>query len=267
MSVSRRVIVGWGLVALLSPALTGQSPVPDSATLMKEIRRTQRADFESWARFSFDRHVVRRRLDAEGMATRTEILEFEVTALHEGFDEKLVRIDGRKPFASEVLEHRRAGRFAKHYGQVRAGGDVDQQEGFSLAWLVQFPNYRFSGIETVGEVECYRLDFEPGMADTSGTAVSRVPGRFVEAMAGSLWIARGSHHLVRAQVGTVQPVRMSFGVVRIMSLEVALDAGPVAKGAWLPRRISVKSHLSILGRDVRKENIFNYSRFRERLSE
>jgi hypothetical protein len=267
MRLFSRAVVLFSVLAWLSSTLAGQGSAEDLAALMKEIRRTQREDFESWARYSFDRHVVRRRIDGSGAATRTEILEFEVTASQKGFDETLVRINGRKPLASEVREHRRASRFSKHYGQVRAGGDVDQHEGFSLAWLVQFPSYRLKGIERIRGTECYRLDFEPGMTETSGTPVSRVPGRFVEAMGGSLWIARGSHHIVRARARTVQPVRMSFGVVRIMNLEVALDAGPVAQGAWLPERISVRSHLLILGRDVRKENIFNYSRFRERMPE
>ena len=146
-----------------------------------------------------------------------------------------------------------------------AGGEVDQQEGFSLAWLVQFPNYRLIGIETIEGIECYRLDFEPGIAGSSPVTVTRVPDRFVEAMAGSLWIARGSHHLVGARMKTLRPVRFSFGVARIESLEVALEAAPVAEDIWLPELISVRSHLSILGRDVRKENIFNYSRFREEM--
>jgi len=262
LSLSQRVAVVSGVLAWLPSAVLGQGSAEGVGDLMKEIRITQRADFEAWARFSFDRHVVRQRMDGEGTITRTQVLEFEVTASPAGFDEELMRIDGRKPFSSEVREHRRARRFAKHYGQVRSGQEVDQQQGFSLAWLVQFPNYRLIGLETIEGVECYRLDFEPGIAGSSAAAVTRVPSRFVEAMAGSLWIARRSHHLVRAQVKTLQPVRLSFGVARIVSLEVALEAAPVAENTWLPERISVRSHLSILGRDVRKQNVFSYSRFR-----
>jgi hypothetical protein len=129
--------------------------------------------------------------------------------------------------------------------------------------LTQFPSYRYAGVEEVRGIKCYRLDFEPGMDSHAEHAVTRVPSHFVEVMAGSLWIAQLGHHLVRARVWTVRPVRVSFGVARIMDLEVVLDAGPVSDDTWLPDRISVQSHLAILGKDIRKRNVFTYKRFRE----
>jgi hypothetical protein len=251
-------------VSFLIGATPERQPEPTVSIteLMSEVRRVQEADLEAWARFSFTREVVRQRLNDQGKIERSESLRFEITPGNGGFEERLIEIDERHAYPSEVREHRRAGRFEKHYRRARAGHAVDEGEGFSLAWLTRFPEYTFAGAEVIGGRRCDRLDFGPASAAEMGDEVGRTAGRFLEVMGGRLCVDPRTLHLVHAHARTSRPIPLSFGLAKILELEVELKGMPVANGVWLPREIVVDTRLSILGRDVRKRNRFTYSDYR-----
>jgi hypothetical protein len=266
-SAALRLARACGALVVVS-SLIGATPEPQPeptvsiTDMMSEIRRVQQTDLEAWTRFSFTREVVRQRLNDRREVERSESLRFEITPDNGGFDERLIEIDERHAYPSEVREHRRAGRFEKHYRRARAGDAVDEGEGFSLAWLTRFPEYTFAGAAVIGGRRCHRLDFGPASAAETGGEGGRTEGRFLEVMSGRLCVDPRTLHLVHAQARTSRPVPLSFGLAKILGLEVELKGTPVANGVWLPREIVVDSHLSILGREVRKRNRFTYSNYR-----
>lgn len=133
---------------------------------------------------------------------------------------------------------------------------------FSLAWLTRLREYTFAGADVIGVRRCHRLDFGPASAGELGGDVDRAAQRFLEVLSGRLCVDPQTLHLVHAHARTLRPVPLSFGLAKILELEIELEGRPVADAAWLPREIIVDSHLSILGRDVRKRNRFTYSNYR-----
>ena len=83
------------------------------------------------------------------------------------------------------------------------------------------------------------------------------------ANAGSLWIAVDGLHTVRSRTHLARKVKLPLGVGTLHKLDITVDGQPVAEGQWLPRRIEVRTWLSVLGRMKRKRNTYRYSDFAE----
>jgi hypothetical protein len=79
--------------------------------------------------------------------------------------------------------------------------------------------------------------------------------------AGELWLAVDGLHLVRARTRLTRPVTQ--GLVEIERLELGFEGRPV-DGAWLPRRIEVRSSVRGLVR-LRAHNVYSYSEFERRI--
>src|SRR5713101_5855692 len=136
--------------------------VPDLGPILEQAKKVETADTAAWARLSFRRHTLRQDLGPDDEVLSSEEMEFLVTPQAGGFDERLVRHDGKNPEPWDVKRHRRLGRFAKHYRTFISGesGD-DEQGGYSLADLLHLSAYHYAGRETIVGAPCYRLDFSP----------------------------------------------------------------------------------------------------------
>ena len=106
--------------------------LPSLETLAREIDLAWDADVASWSNYAFRRHVIRKSYDTHDEVTSHNEMEFRVTPSVHGFDELLIRFDSRRPTSKEVKEHRKAGRFAKHYSQA-SELELDNPLGFGLS--------------------------------------------------------------------------------------------------------------------------------------
>lgn len=248
------------LVALAADPVPGRSAasVPDLGPILEQARKVETADVAAWARLPFRRHTLRQDLGPDDEVLSSEEMEFLVTPQAGGFDETLVRRDGKNPEPREVNRHRRLGRFEKHYRTLISGESEDDEEGgYTLGDLLHLSAYRYIGRETIDGAPCYRLDFSP---DESKQA-DGLAGRFANAMAGSLWITAEGGHLARAVARTIRPVSIAFSLSKVHDLQVSLDSGPVGGGVWLPRRIEVLTRARVLAFGIRRRNVYSYSNF------
>lgn len=239
------------------PATPADAPA-DFRRVLSQARKVQLADAAAWQAYRFRRRALREQVVESGEVLVREDLEFLVTPGSDGFDEVLLRLDGRDPRPEEVRRHRRLAKFTTHYRALLDGeGRDDVEWGYSLSHLLGLSSYRYVGREQVNGVACHRVDFTPGGAPAGRGLASR----FAQAMEGSLWITVEGNHLARARARTVRPVSFALSLMKVLALDVSLDSQPVGDGTWLPLRIEVLTRTRFLIRQVQKRNSYVYSEF------
>ena len=254
------------LLLLLAPQGAGvaageSAPVPgpaDLETILREARSAQFSDMAAWSRFRFRRQVEKQKLGPAGEVLGSEHLDFLLTPAGEGFDELIQRVDGREPNAAELREHRRQARFSKHHAGAIAGGSGGEEDsGLALARLLRVTSYRHAGLEGIEGHLCHRIDFSPPMR-------SRARGfedRIAEALEGSLWITVEGNHLARAVARSTKPVSIALSFAKLHGLNLTMEAMPVARDVWSPRRIEVRADARISWVPVRRRTVYSYSEF------
>jgi len=259
---ARRILTtGFGLLLLGAAARGATAPTapPDLDRIVAEAQRVQEADVAAWSRFSFSRRAEREDLDEAGEVEEREDLEFVIIPSGDGFDEELVRQDGRAPEPEEKERRRRAGSFTKHYNVLISGAGGEEIEGgYSLSLLLHMSSYRYVGREVRDGVECYRLDFSP---DESGQKGSGLAWKVVSAMQGSLWITVAGYHLAAARAETTRRVPIGLFLAKVREVRVSLESGPVGDGVWLPRRIEMLTRARVLIKSIRRRSSYTYWNF------
>jgi hypothetical protein len=215
---------------------------PDLPVVLERARTVQQADMAAWRHFGF-RHLVRyEKLDAAGQVAASEELDFRVTPTPGGWDEELVSLDGRKPTAREVAQHRRLAPFSRTYtafqqGEGRKGGrGVDP-----LGLLLLRASYADTGPETVDGLTCHRLEFGPA----PGEEAHDLLGRITREMSGSLWLTSEDHHILRARMRAERPVSLVVLLAKVSELEIDLDCRLVSADVWLPRRVVMRTTIKL----------------------
>jgi hypothetical protein len=240
-----------------NPASAAEA-APDLRALVRQAREAQRADFQGWAGYRFHRQERVEELTDTGQVKSVRTLDFAITPLAEGFDERLLLRDGLAPTEGEIEDQRQAGRFAKHYRTLIAESDEDDPEsGYSIGTLLRLSEYRDAGRETIEGVDCRRLDFEPQEHPPG----SGLEARIAEAMSGSLWLSTEGAHLVRARTTSTRPITLSLGLFKVQSLELAFDAERVAPDRFLPRQLTIVSHARLVFIGQQRRRVFTYSEY------
>ncbi len=232
----------------------------DTKSLISEARRVQQTDLAAWGELSFQRQVVRERLDDSDNIIATTLLEFWVIAKGDGrFDEVLRRIDGRLASRSQVREHRRAKRFEKRYRTAFVGEATEYAQGdFSLAHFMTRPTYEYGGIEWVDGRRCHRLDFPAEPASQAGGGIASQLSAGTE---GTLWLGAVGLHAVRAESRLVRPVSAMMGLVKVERVEIEMATQPMGDHR-LPSQIIVTTTSTLGGRRQYKRNRFLYDAHR-----
>jgi len=227
---------------------------------MDEAFRVQRLDFEALRGFSFQRDVRREKLDRKGKVVWRQGFSMRVEPLEGFFDERLLKIDGRRPTDAEVREHRKAGRFSKHYREIVTGKSENPMvdESLSLSVVLSACHYEVEGLEIVDGFASHRVAIRPHPP----RVVSKSQA-LADAMEGTLWLSVDGLHILGWESRLVRPVRQ--GPVKVTEYSLALSTRPLGD-VWLPREIHISTKLSIAGFPMRKRNFYLYSGF-ERVGE
>jgi predicted component of type VI protein secretion system len=229
---------------------------PDNAIIKSAAERAWQADVAAWADYAFRRHVTRQTFDEEDNETfRLELL-FELTPQSEGWDELLLEIDGAEPKKGEVKDHHKAARFTKHYAQA-AELKLDNPIGEDLALLpvIQDQEHRFIGEDLVDGIPCYRTQFD-SRPEPDGLSPRE---RLKYAIEGTACFSKDGYHLVVFEMETVRPVKQ--GGIGMTFLRMTLK-GQAVGDAWLLKLVELRSDVVLLGKHMRKGNIYRYTDFR-----
>jgi hypothetical protein len=262
----RRYSTWFGTVAIamvlvaIAVVPTSRAPLAadslDVASTLERSKATLAADLAAWGKLSFRRQVTRQRFDADWDESWRQELDMQVTPEGEGFDEELRAIDGRSPTEREIKEHRKAGRFEKHYRLVQER-KIENPFGEDLPLLpaIYSHEYRYVGEQTVEGTRCHRLVFD---------AVKEVKGaptreRLLSAMKGSLCLSVDGLHAIEFETETTRVV--SSGLLKSRRMALRLEFTPV-EDHWVPRLIRLDTDANVTGKNIRKRNTFRYSGFR-----
>jgi hypothetical protein len=234
----------------------GFAAPPDLQTLTECSDRAWEADIGGWANYAFDRHVTRRSLDKSGEESFHQELHFRVTPADQGFDEKLVEVDGRQPTPKEAREHREKARFTKHYAQAE-NLELDNPIGENLALvpIIQNQDYRLVGEERVNGIPCHRVVFDAATEPGRGG----VREQLLHAVKGSACFSVEGCHLVTFEMETVRTLKE--GPIKLEFLKLSFKGQAVEHG-WILESIELQSDLALFGKRIRKYNSYRYSDFR-----
>lgn len=229
---------------------------PDLATLLRTARTTLEEDLATWGSFVFERRVLRERLGRSGEVTARITYRFEVRPTGDGFDERLLSIDGERPSRREIERHRRLGRFEKHY-RVALSAELDNPfgEDLPLVPLLFDQEHRYVGLEEIAGAPCHRLAFDPRPDREEAPTAERLQ----RAARGSLCLSADGGHVLEAEMESVRPVAQ--GRLGLNRLALRFKTTPV-EGAWLPRMFEVHSDVKLgIGR-MEKRNRYEYTGYR-----
>jgi hypothetical protein len=212
-------------------------------------------DYEAWRTYAFQRHVRRQKFDAHGEVIWSAEYLFKVTPKRSGFDENLIEIDGRRATPGEVGEHRKAARFEKHY---KNGASLINPFGrdIPLLPLLFDQNHQYVGRKVVGGELCHKTEF----VDRNPPAKLPARARLAYVLKGEACFSVAGDHLVAAEMETAQPV--SSGVTKLKYLKVRVEAQRVGEDLWLPSSFEIRSEIRLGMRNIRKNNLYEYSHYR-----
>jgi hypothetical protein len=243
------------MIFVLAAGLVHADP-PDMETLAREVDRAWDADVAAWADYSFTRTVLRQSFDKKGKEKFRLELVFKVTPQGDVFDEELFEIDGQKPDAGEVKEHRNAQRFTKHYqqaGELELNNPVG--EDLALMDLIKDQKHRFDGEDVVDGVPCYRTRFDARKEPPGLTTREKLK----YAIEGTACFSKEGYHLVLFEMETVRAVK-KVGI-GFNSLQMTIR-GHAVGDVWLPKLVALRSDVVLLGDRMRKGNTYRYTNFR-----
>lgn len=249
---SRTVVL---LALILSHPGTVGAEMPTLQTITKEADRAWHTNVARWADHSFERHVTRLTFDKNGETTFRQEKRFRVRPDGDGFDEELLEIDGREPTEKEVKKNRRDSVFSKHYRQA---GDLNLKnplgEDLALLPIIQDQDHHLVGEEEVDGIPCYRTTFD-ARDEPDGVPIRE---RLKYSIKGSACFSKDGYHLVQFEMETVRALKKSG--VAMNYLHMTIQGHPVGD-AWLPKTVELRSDVFVLGKRLRKANLWAYSDF------
>ncbi len=247
------LLVVWGAAGA---ALAQETP--DIDDLLAAAVETGTGESRSaWGEHAFERHVLRQKMNEEGVVEWKQEMRFQVTPTAEGFDETLLEIDGRRPTEAEVKEHRKAGRFEKRY-EDSTEMVLENPFGPDLAVLVLLYDqpHEYVGVEDLDGIACHRIRWQ------AREEPSKLPAqeKLKYAMKGTLCISTETSDLIHADMETTRDVKQ--GPVKMTKVRIAFNARPVGD-VYLPSKIEMVSHVKIALKRFRTHNIYRFTDYRK----
>ena len=231
------------------------SQATDAPALVDRAEVVLLRDYERWVDYGFRREVHRERLDKSGAISWSTDYLFEVSTKASGFDELLIEIDGRTPTAAEVVEHRKAARFQKHYENAGSLRNPFGKE-IPLLPLLFDQKHEYVGRRYIRGHPCYKTRFSARNPPPKLPARRRLP----YVLSGEACFSIQGDHLVVAEMESARPV--SAGIAKLQYLKIRLESEPVGADQWLPTRFEVRSDVRLGMKWLRKSNRYRYSKYR-----
>ena len=247
------LLVVWGAAG----AAVAQE-TPDIDNLLAVAMETGGSESRgAWGEHAFQRHVLRQKMDEEGVVEWKQQMRFQVTPTPEGFDETLLEMDGRKPTEAEVKEHREAARFGKRYGQSTELV-LENPFGPDLAILPLLYDqvHEYVGVEDLDGIACHRIRWQ------AREAPSKLPvqEKLKYAMKGTFCISTETSEMVHADMETIREVKQ--GPVKMDKVRISFSARPFGD-VYLPSKIEMVSRVRIPGTRFRTHNIYRFTDYRK----
>jgi len=230
-----RVVVWIGLLGLaFLPALVSRAQTPLSAddVVQKAVQRAQSADVrDARPAYKYVKHTVTEELDSQGrLKVRREKL-YDVR-VESGLSRlRLVRLNGQELSGDEQKKQDAQDQAQREkMTDAKAGKKGDERENFLTADLVA--RYKFQLVRRVqiNGRDTYELVFQPA---GSNLPVSHVVDRFLNQVAGTVWIDAQEYEIARAEIHLQGEVTLWGGVIGTLTqCSYTLERVRQPDGAW-----------------------------------
>lgn len=229
------------------------APLPDVATLLKQLEDNQKALEKARADYTYTKTETNIQIDDAGRSTEKSERVYQVFHLAGSPIEKLVAKDGRPLGPDDARKEQQ--RVEKAIGKARqaeqeraakkakpgeAGGDDELtiSEILRVCQLVNPRRERFRGQEVVV------VDFEPRPGEKARNRAES----WVQKVSGNIWIDEHASEIVRADVRVNDAIKMGGGLV--LSLQrgaaFAFEQELVNGEIWLPSSAEANASARVL---------------------
>lgn len=235
-NVSRSGFVVWiGLVLAAfatAPAARAQTPLSADDIVQKAVQRAQSsAAHDARPDYRYTKHTVTEELDSQGrLKVRREKL-YDVR-VESGLSRlKLVRLNGQDLSGDEQKKQDAQDQAQRDkMSDNKAGKKGDERENFLTADLVARYKFRLLRVVQVNGRDSYELAFQPA---SSNLPVNHVVDRFLNQMAGTVWIDAGEFEIARAEIHLQAEVTLWGGVIGTLTqCSYTLERVRQPDGAW-----------------------------------
>jgi hypothetical protein len=199
-----------GLAA--GPAFARAETVLSGDDIVRQAVDRAEAPATSVARpdYTYTKHTVTDELDAKGHVKGRKEKLYEVLVESGLSYLKLLQVNGRQ-LSGEQLRKQQEREEAERQKMTdsQPGKKGDNRENFLTAELVERYHFTLLDKQTVNGRVAYRLAFEP----KSGLAVRRLTDRFLNQIAGTVWIDAEEFEIARAEIHLKSEVALWGGMV------------------------------------------------------
>jgi hypothetical protein len=235
MPILTRTIPIAALAALLALPWSTEAEgedLPAADELVDEVLAWAKEQHEAKRRYDFKRLADVELLDKRGKVEEREQRVYRAVQIDGHTYDRLVSIDG-EPLDEDELEEEqdREERFREHLAEREKKGD----KPFYERDLADRFAFRVLGRETLRGRPTFVMSFAP---DTGKELPEEEDeDRFLNALAGEVWIDAEDHAIARIHARLTHTVRFGLGLLAYFKkIDLRLDQRRDAEGVWLPHR-------------------------------
>lgn len=248
------VAAGCLMISLLAgTSLASDAPLTADEIMQKAVARAEViADPVGQPSYRYERRTVTDELDASGNLREHTDKLFDVV-IAKRTTAKLVQVNGHAPSASELKKQEQLeDAERKRIAESRSGDKPSLKGNLFTTDLISRYQFTLVGKKEINGRAAYYLTFKP----KANLPVHRITDRFLNQVAGKVWIDAEEFEIARAQIGLQTEVTLWAGIIgTLRRCDFTLDRIRLPDGAWF----ASSSHGVIEGRKL-LENMYMRTR-------
>jgi hypothetical protein len=232
---SPRAAVVAALAALAlgpGPTARGQASLSADDIMQRAIQRAESADTgASRPEYVYRKHSVTEQMDGKGQLKDRQEKLYDVT-VEAGLSQlRLVQLNGKELSAAErKKEDAKESADRQKMTDAKPGQKGDERENFLTADLAAKYKFSLRGQKTLDGRSAYELAFEP---KSKNLPVHKLTDRFLNQLAGTVWIDAEEFEIVRAEIHLLGEVTLWGGMIGTLNqCDYTLGRTRLPDGVW-----------------------------------
>jgi hypothetical protein len=223
--------VAVAIVPVCGWSATAHSSLTAEQVIQKAVHRAESPiSREGRPNYSYTKHTVTEDLDTRGNVKDTKDKLYEVSVESGMSYLKLLQLNGQNLSSAALKkegEHEAAER--QKMFDTKPGKKGDERENFLTSDLAQKFNYTLVGENLINGRNSYELTFEP----KSDLPVKKLTDRFVNQVAGTVWIDAEDFEIAKAQIHLQAEVALWGGVIgTLRHCRFTMERTRMPDGTW-----------------------------------
>jgi hypothetical protein len=225
-----------GLLLILLGWQPAPAPLPDAATVLREVEAHQKELDKIRENYTFREVQTTRQLDSHGNVKKIETEEHEVFFVKAHQVEKLVRKDGKDLTPDQARKEQ--DRVNKEVTKIsQQGEDKPDKDDITVARLLQIVTFSRPRRVSLNGRDTIAFDF-------AGDEHAKTHGRGEDALkkvSGTVWVDERDREVSRMSATLDENFHLGFGLLASVAKgsNVVFDQALIRQEAWLPTSIAL----------------------------